>query len=464
MADKTACDVLVIGAGPGGYVAAIRAAQLGRKVIVVEKEKLGGVCLNVGCIPSKALIHEARCFADIARLEAMGLRIDRAGFDYGVVFRASRTAAGTLEKGVAHLLRKNGVTVVHGQAELTTGNRVTVDGAKTISAAAIVIATGSRPRELREAPFDEKRILSSTGALMLEKLPKRAVIIGSGAIGMEFGYVWNAFGVEVHMVEMLDRILPLEDDDAAAVLREAFVSRGIVFHTGSKAGGFRKSPRGVAVTLEDSGGTPSEITADVVLVAVGRQPNSAGLGLEKLGIETDQGFIRTGAHYETAVAGVYAIGDCAGQPLLAHLASKQGELVAEHISGRPTPARIDPDTVPSAVYCEPQLAGFGLTERRAKDEKIPYHATVFPYRGVGKAVATGHTAGLVKVLTAPGTDEILGAHVAGADATELIHELLLAKTAELLPEDVADMIHAHPTLSETWPEVMRAVAGKPIHF
>jgi len=457
-------DLIVIGAGPGGYVAAIRASQLGLNVAVVEKDKVGGVCLNIGCIPSKALIHQADVFRGLTEAEELGVAVDRSGFDYANVFRKSREAAEALGKGVQHLLKKNKVDLIAGTARLTGPHDIALEGGKALSAANILIATGSRPRELPGLAFDETRILSSTGALMQETLPGKALIVGSGAIGMEFAYVWNAFGVDVHVVELLDQVLPLEDAETATVVRKELERRGVAFSTGSKAAGVTDTNAGLEVTIESNSGEQRLVTVDRALVAVGRMPNTEGLGLSDVGVETDRGFIRTGDFYETTVAGVYAIGDVIGAPLLAHVASREGEIAVEHIAGHAVESRIDLLAVPGATYCEPQIGSFGYNERTAKEAGVNYKTATFPYRGAGKSVAVGRSEGLVKVLVDPETGELLGGHVVGADATEMIHELLLAKTAELLPEDITTMIHAHPTLSETVLEVMRGTFGKPIHF
>ncbi len=457
-------DVVLLGAGPGGYVAAIRAAQLKLSVAIIEKEKLGGVCLNVGCIPSKSLIHQAEVFHSGSALEKMGIAVDRAGFDYSKVHAASRKAADTLSKGVAFLLKKNGVTVISGTGVLQSPHEVKIDDTRTISGKAVIVATGSRPREIPGFPFDETTVLSSTGALMLTELPKKILIMGGGAIGIEFAHIMNSFGVSVHLVEMLDRILPLEDDEITGLLRKSLQKRGVTIATGTRAVSMNVKPgSGAEVLLEDSAGAQQTEIFDKVLVVVGRAPNTDSIGLENIGISTERGFIPVGDYNETSVKGVYAIGDVIATPLLAHVASKEGEVAVEHIAGHDTAARIDPMGIPGAIYCEPQIASFGLNERTAAEQGIAFEKAVFPYRGAGKSVAVEASEGFVKLLTAPGTREILGAHIIGAQATELLHEVLLAKNAELLPEDIAMMIHAHPTLSEAVMEAARASEGWAIH-
>jgi dihydrolipoamide dehydrogenase len=489
-------DLAVVGAGPGGYVAAIRAAQLGLKACVIEKDKPGGVCLNLGCIPSKALIHQADALHVVPALEALGAAVDLSGVDYGKAFKKSRLAADRLSKGVQFLLKKNGIAYKKGRAKLKGASELALDDGTTLRARAIILATGSRPRELPGLAFDEERVLSSSGALMLEKLPKRVAILGAGAIGMELGYVWNAFGAEVTVIEALERILPLEDAEAAALARKVFESRGVRFHTGAFATGIEKADGGLRLLLKPAapagsskaptdkpapaaGGpgqagrapaeTPAFVEADAVLVAVGRLPNSAGLGLEELGIRTDKGFIEVGDYYETSAAGVYAIGDLVATPLLAHVASKEGEIAAERIAqlikGSPAPAerRVDTSTVPSAVYCDPEIASFGLQEEKAKAAGRAYSSFSFPYRGIGKAVATEKPEGFVKVLADGATGEILGATAIGERATDIIHELLLARSSELGVEDVADMMHAHPTIAEGVMEAARGILGRAVH-
>ena len=462
MAENKSYDLAVIGGGPAGYVGAIRASQLGLSACVIEKDKVGGVCLNVGCIPSKALIHQAESFLELKSLEEFGIRADISQFDYKKVFLKSRKAADTLSKGVGFLLKKNKVDLVSGSGRITAPNQVTVDNGTVVNAKNILIATGSRPVELPPFPFDEKNVLSSTGALMLEKLPKSLIILGGGVIGCEFAHIMNAFGVEVTIVEMLDRILPMEDSDTSEVLRKAFKKRGVTMHTGTKAVSMEAADGKVTLAVEKDG-TQSAVEAEKMLVVVGRRPNTEDLGIEELGIELARGFIPTGDYYQTSVPGIYAAGDVIASPLLAHVASKEAEIAVEAMAGSAVHTAIPPDEIPTAVYTDPQVAGFGLTEEKAKETGVSYKAAVFPYRGAGKSVAVDKPDGLVKLLYDPDTSEILGAQIAGADATEIIHELLLAKKAELLPEDIATMIHAHPTLSEAVMEAARAAEGWVIH-
>ena len=455
-------DLVVLGAGPGGYVAAIRATQLGMKAAVIEKDKPGGVCLNIGCIPSKALIHQAELVRSAAELESIGVKVDSSGLDYGKVFAFSRKAADTLSRGVGFLLKKNKIDLIAGRGTVRSAHEIEVEGHGVVSGKNLLIATGSRPRQIPGFDFDEKTVLSSTGALMLEKLPKRMCVLGGGAIGVEFAHIMNSFGVEVHLVEMLDHLLPLEDEEAVSVLVRSFKKRGIKMYTSTKATGYSKSGKAVKVALEGKDGK-QELEVDQILLVVGRVPNTDGIGLEKLGIKLEKGFVPVGEYYQSSVPGVYAVGDVLSSPMLAHVASKEGEIAVEHMAGHNPPVRLDANAIPGAVYCEPQLAGFGYTEKAAKEAGLQFEKAVFPYRGAGKSVAIGKIEGLLKMLVDKETREILGAHLVGAEATELIHEILLAKSAELLPEDIAVMIHAHPTLSEGVMETARMAEGWVIH-
>jgi dihydrolipoamide dehydrogenase len=455
-------DLIVIGAGPGGYVSAIRASQLGMNVAVIEKDNPGGVCLNWGCIPSKSLISQAQKFTYLKDLENMGIKTDASGFNYESVYKKSRLAAAKLSKGVEFLLKKNKIELIKGAAKISGNNTITVDGDKQYTANKILIATGSRPRIIPGFEFDEAGVLSSTGALNLKTLPKSVAIIGAGAIGVEFAYIFNSFGVKVHLVEMLDSILPLEDKDASDILAKAFKKNSVKIYTSVKASISEKMSSGYKVKLE-ADGEPEFIDVEKILVAVGRTPNSDNLGLENLGIKTDRGFIETGDFYETSVPGIYAIGDVINTPLLAHVASKEGEIAVEHMAGKGHEKRVDPTLIPGAVYTEPQIAGFGYTEMKAHEAGFPVKVFSFPFRGAGKAVAVEESDGFVKLVCHEETHEILGAHIVGKEATELIHEILLARKSELLPEDIAAMIHAHPTLSEAVMEAARGIEEWAIH-
>lgn len=471
---EKAFDVVILGAGPGGYVSSIRASQLGLAAAVIEKDNPGGVCLNIGCIPSKALIHQASLFSGgKALLEKTGAAIDLSGFDYTPVFKASRLAADRLSKGVAYLLKKNKVELIKGFGRLSDKNSVLVTSDSEeilVHGKAIILATGSRPRSLPGFEIDEERLLSSTGMLMTEKLPKSMIILGAGAIGMEFAYVLRSFGVDVTVLELMSQVLPLEDEESAKVVEKAFLARGVKIHTSAKAERAEPTETGVKVSVTLKDGTATVLEAEKLLVSVGRAPNTENIGIESLGIRSQRGYLETGDYYETSASGIYAIGDITTQPQLAHVASKAGEIAVEHIAhllkGSPEPAEkyINPYTIPSAVYCEPEVASFGLSEKKAKDLAVRYEVARFPFRGIGKAVATEIPEGQVKIIFAPDTGAVLGASIAGAGATDLIHELLLASNAELSLEELADMIHAHPTFSEGIMEAAKAGLGRAIHI
>lgn len=468
MTEKT-CDLAVVGAGPGGYVAAIRASQLGLKALVVEKDKAGGVCGNWGCIPSKALLHQATTYASISHLEKMGLKIDTSGFSYKKIHALSRKAANKSGKGVEYLLKKNKVELLAGAAVIGAPGELTVTGGKdgdfNVRAKAILIATGSRSSELPGFEFDEEQVLSSTGLLSLTNLPKSLIVIGAGAIGMEFAYAMNAFGVKVTVVEAMDRLLPAEDGDISKIMSEEFKKQGIEFFTGAKAGNLKKSKTSISMTIEFADGRKEDLGAEKILVACGRLPNSENLGLDNIGIRTEKGFIKVGDYYQTDIPGHYAIGDVISSPLLAHLASKEGEIAVEHIAGHALQEkRVDPNEIPGAVFTEPGVASFGFSEEVAKEKGINYGKYLFPYNAIGKASAIEKTNGLVKIIFDKDTHEILGGHIVGYSATELIHELLLARKAELLPEDLAGMIHAHPTISEGIMEAARGIENWAIHI
>jgi dihydrolipoamide dehydrogenase len=460
-------DLIVIGAGPGGYVSAVRASQLGLKVAVVEKARPGGVCLNWGCIPSKNLIHQAELFHSMQEMEAVGVKVDRSTLDYAAVQARSREVVATLTGGVAGLLKRNKVELIEGTAKIIGKGEVSVtsaEGETRLKARNILVATGSRPMQVPGFECDEEQVLSSNGVLALTELPESMVILGAGAIGCEFAYVMSSFGVRVTLVEAAEHILPSEDFETCAVLHKCFQRDGIEVLTATRAQALDKGADRVSVRVEQNGES-RELEADKVLVVFGRVPNTESLGLQEMGVKLDErGYVQIGDFSQTHAANIYAIGDITRTPALAHVASKEGEIAVEHMADhQPSSLRVDPDRVPSAIYCEPQVAGFGLREDQAKRDGIAVKKSVFNYSGAGKSIAVGKPDGLVKLLVDPATDELLGAHIVGHNATELIHELLLAKQAELLPEDIAQMIHAHPTLAEAVMEAARGVNDKPIH-
>ncbi len=461
-------DLAVLGAGPGGYVAAIRASQLGLKVAVIEKNKVGGVCLNIGCIPSKSLIHQAEIYTHALEAEKMGIKLDLKGFNYETVFKKSRSAADRLSKGVGFLMKKNKIEVIEGTGTVSEPGKISVKANSgediLVEAKNILIATGSRPRQIPGFEFDGKQVLSSDDALMLKKVPKSMIILGAGAIGCEFAHVMNTFGSKISVVEMLPQILPTEDKDTAKILFDSFKKRKISIYTSTKASAMRTTDAGVELDIESKDGKKETLKAEKLLVVVGRVPNTGDIGLENLGIETDRGFIPVKDYNQTNTPGVYAIGDVVATPLLAHVASKEGEIAVEHMAGHPGSKSVDLNAIPGAVYTEPEVASFGLTKEKAILKGFDATEIIFPYRGVGKAVATDAADGIVKVVYASDSKELLGAHIAGTRATEILHELLLAKSSELLPADISNMIHAHPTISETVMEAAKMIEGGAIHI
>ncbi len=460
-------DIAIIGAGPGGYVAGIRARQLGLSVALIEKYRPGGVCLNWGCIPSKSLIHSADTYRKVLKTDKWGLKIDTTAFEYSKVHAESRVVAETLSKGVQGLIRRNKIDYYDASARISSKDTIDITDTNkkksSITAKNIIIATGSSPREIPGYAFDGSRILSSTDMLSLTKLPKKLAILGAGAIGVEFAFVANAFGVEVILIEMLPRVLPNEDSELAEEFKKQLESQGIQIILSTKAGTPTIKKDGLTIPLT-SGNKQSVLEVDSVLVGVGRVPNTNDIGLENVDLETDKGYIPVGDYYQTKVPSIFAIGDVVNTPALAHVASKEGEMVVEHIAGKSSETGVDLDLIPSAVYSEPQVASFGKKERDLEQSKRPYTKKIFPYRGAGKSIAVGASEGFVKILTDEQTNEILGCHVMGKEATEIIHSLLLAKQSELLPEDIAKMIHAHPTISETVLEVSKSVGGSAIHI
>ncbi|HON44748.1 MAG TPA: dihydrolipoyl dehydrogenase [Planctomycetota bacterium] len=456
-------DVIILGGGPAGYVGAIRASQLGLKCVVVEQDKLGGVCLNLGCIPSKSLIYQSSCFMNLKLCESWGVTVDRTGFDYSKVQKKSRQVADRLSKGIQFLMKKNNIEVIYAKGKVQDPHSVSLSDGRVISSRFILLATGSRPKSLPTFPVDETHILSSNGFLMMDKLPKSILILGAGAIGIEFAHVMNAFGVEVHIAEAMDHILPLEDEDVAEVLAKSFQKRRIKMYTSTFAQTCHIKEDAISIDFKGKDGKEFSLDVEKVLVGVGRTPNTDELGLENVNIQLDRGFIPVRDSYRTSVDSIFAVGDIVATPLLAHVASKEAEIAVECMASGKSESIVDINTIPSAVYCEPQIGSFGMKEKMLQEKNISYEKAVFSYKGVGKSIAIDQSDGFVKILYAPDTKEILGASIVGAEATELIHEILLAKVAKISPEEVARMIHAHPTLSEAVMEGMRQVEGWAIH-
>ena len=461
-------DVVVIGAGPGGYVAAIRSAQLGFSVAIVEKEWLGGVCLNVGCVPSKALLKNA----DVAhtlreRGRDFGFSFDNLQLDFSAAVKRSRQVSDRLTRGVGFLMKKHNITVIMGAAKLTGNRTIQVkqtDGTTyDLQAANIIIATGARPAVIPGITIDGEKILTYREAILQEKLPASVVIIGAGAIGLEFATVWSAYGSQVTLVEMLPSIAPMEDAEVSAELTKAFSKRGVKIHADTRVKSVTSTPDGVKVTIENSEGL-SELESEQVLVATGFKPNSLDLGLEETGVElTERKFIKIDDAYSTNIPGIRAIGDVTGKFMLAHVASKQGIQCAEAIAGKPI-EEIDYVMVPRATYCHPQVASFGYTETQARETGRAIKIGKFPFQANGKALGLGDYSGFVKVITDEESKQLLGAHLVGPEVSELLPELTLAQVNDLTVDLVASNIHAHPTLSEALMEAAEAAEGKAIHI
>jgi len=460
-----AFDLAIIGGGPGGYVAAIYAAQSGKKVVLVEKDQLGGVCLNWGCIPSKHYIQQAENIVSAKSLSSVGISTDYSKFDLGLVQQSSRKVVKTLTGGIAGLLKKNKVTVINAFASFSGPNQLSLSNGETLQAENIIVATGSSPLKVKGFEPDGVSVLDSTDILSLCELPASLVILGGGAIGCEFAYVMNSFGVDVTIIEAQSHLLPSEDQQLTSHLRAHFEGLGIKVMTDTRAHSIGRDGALATVNIDNAARGSESLTAEKILVVFGRSPNTTGIGLDKVGITPDQrGFIETDA-FGVAGKGIYAIGDVTRSPLLAHVASREGELAVQHMFGMLPEHHegIDESLIPSAIYCDPQIAGFGLREQDIDNYQGDVAMSVFNLSGAGKSIAIGKPEGMVKILADAKTHEILGAHILGHNATELIHEILLAKSSELLVDDIAHMMHAHPTLSEAVLEAAKGVFGKPIH-
>ena len=457
-------DVVVIGAGPGGYVAAIRAAQLGMSAAVIEDDNVGGVCLNWGCIPSKSLLRNAEVLELVKSADEYGISVGDVSFDYGKAIDRSRQVVRRLTGGVGSLLRKNGVEHISGRGTLRSTREIAIDGAeRAISADNIIIATGARARHIPGIPVDGETVLTSREAIVLREVPDRVVIVGGGAIGVEFADIYHSYGSEVMIVEMLPRLVPLEDEEISQTLERVFRRRGIGYKTGAMVGGVVVEDGVATVTVTDADGAESEIECDKVLVAIGVQGNSDGIGLEAAGVNTERGFIPVDDEMRTNVPGVYAIGDVTGKLPLAHVASAQGVTAAEAIAGM-NPMPLDYTLMPRATYCRPQIASFGLTERQAADAGYSFKVGRFPMAASGKALAMGESSGMVKLVVDDEVGELLGAHMIGPEATELLGEVGLSRLLEGTTTELGWLVHPHPTISETIKEAALAVEGEAIHI
>lgn len=461
-----AYDVIVIGAGPGGYVAAIRAAQLGLKVVIVEREHLGGICLNWGCIPTKALLRSAEVFHLMHRAKEFGLKADGIGYDLPAVVARSRGVAKQLSSGIGHLMKKNKIAVVMGQATVTAKGKVSVKtdkGVEDLTAPHIILATGARARELPGLEADGDLVWTYRHALQPKRMPKKLLVIGSGAIGIEFASFFNTLGTDTTVVEVMDRILPVEDAEISAFAKKQFVKQGMKI---LEKAGVKKLDRkpGVGVTAHiEVGGKIETHEFDTVISAVGIVGNVENLGLEALGVKIDRTHVVTDEYCRTGVDGLYAIGDIAGAPWLAHKASHEGVMVAELIAGG-HPHPIKPNSIAGCTYCHPQVASVGLTEAKAKEAGYDIKVGRFPFIGNGKAIALGESEGMIKTVFDAKTGELLGAHMIGAEVTELIQGYVVGRSLETTEEDLMNTVFPHPTLSEMMHEAVLDAYGRALHF
>jgi len=461
-------DVVVMGAGPGGYVSAIRAAQLGLKTAIVEKKWLGGVCLNVGCIPSKALLKNADLAETLReRTKEFGISFENLQLDYSVAVKRSRQVSDRLTKGVGFLMRKNKIDVLMGEGKITARDTIVVTdekgAAQEVKTKNMIVATGAQSTVPPVWKIDGEKVLTYTEAILQTKRPASAVIIGAGAIGVEFATIWNSYGTEVTIVEMLPQILPLEDAEASAELAKAYKKRGIKMLTSTKVESIETTDAGVKVKVSGADGE-QVLEAEQAMVAIGFRPNSKGFGLEELGVKFDQrGFVEVDDQMRTNVPGIYAIGDVTGKLLLAHVASAMGMIAAETIAGEHT-VKLDYRMMPRAVYSHPQVASFGYTEQQAKDAGYEIKVGRFNFIANGKALGLGEGSGWAKIISDAKYGEILGAVLVGPDVSEMLPELVLAQRMELTAEEIARTVHAHPTLSEVVMEAAHGVEGLPIHM
>ena len=458
-------DVVVLGAGPGGYVAAIRASQLGKKVAIIEADKLGGVCLNRGCIPTKALLKSAHSVHEVADLKALGINVDLKSLDATVAVKRANDIADGMSKGISFLMKKNKIEVITGKGVFKSAKVLEVTGAdgkkEDISATNIIIATGAKYRTFPGLEHDGKRLVGAWEALKIEKLPKSIGIIGAGAIGMEFAYFWNAFGVDVHIFEMQKNLLPIEDTDVSKEVERAYKKYGIKMSLGIEGVTAKNNGNDVTLTVTEAG-KKTDYKFEMGLIAVGMTGVIDGFGLDKAGVQTEKGFIKVNSMFETTAPGVYAIGDVSGPPLLAHAASHEGVVAAEHLAGL-HPHAIDKMNIPGCTYCQPQVASVGYTERALKEKGIEYKVGKTPFMANGKAIASNEKEGFIKVLTGK-YGELLGAHIVGTQATELIHEYVLFRTMEGIDEEIFATIHPHPTLGEFLGEAVMAAKGRALNL
>jgi dihydrolipoamide dehydrogenase len=459
-------DIIIIGSGPGGYVAAIRAAQLGLKVAIVERESLGGICLNWGCIPTKALLKSANVFEYITHAADYGIKVQGSEADFGAIIKRSRAVAEGMSKGVQFLMKKNKIDVIMGTGKIKKGGKVEVLGAdgstKEYTAKHTILATGGRSRELPNLKQDGKKVIGYRQAMVLAEQPKSMVVVGSGAIGVEFAYFYNALGTKVTIVEYLDNIVPVEDEDISKQLVRSFKKSGINIMTGTNVESVDTSGKTCKVTVKTAVGT-EVIECDVVLSAVGYSPNLENLGLEEVGITVDKGRVQVDDFYKTNIEGVYAIGDIVKGQALAHVASAEGIICVEKIAGH-HPEPLNYNNIPGCTYCSPEIASVGYTEKAAKEKGYELKIGRFPFMGNGKAVALGEPEGLVKTIFDAKTGELLGAHMVGAEVTELIQGYVIGRTLETTEEDLMNTVFPHPTMSEMMHEAVLDAYGRALHI
>ncbi len=464
----TTFDLIVVGSGPGGYHAAIRAAQLGMNVACIESEDIGGVCLNIGCIPTKALLTSSALATELAAAGKHGITFDNLNIDLGPAQERSRAVAGQLSKGVSFLFKKNKITAILGYGRLQGAGKVEVeakDGSRTVyTAPHVIIATGSRPRDLGVLPIDENMVWSSTGALFQKTAPASLAVVGAGAVGMEFADIYASYGTEVTVIEALDRVLPLEDEECSAAITRSYKKRGIKVMTNVRLESSEVTDSGVQLTVKDAKGELQVLGFDRALSAVGRVPNTEDVGLSAAGVKvTDRGFVDVDDYMRTNVEGVYSVGDCAGPPLLAHKGMHEGVVCAEYIAGVGHHT-VDYNNIPNCTYTHPEVASVGLTEAQAREQGHDIEVGKFPWVGNGRALAGGHADGFVKVIRDKKYSEILGAHIIGPSATELIAEYVMGRHLEATVEEIDRAMHPHPTLSEAVAEGALSSLGRAIHI
>ena len=456
-------DLVILGSGPGGYVAAIRASQLGMKVAIVEREKLGGICLNWGCIPTKALLRSSEIYHYITHAEAYGLKVEKPSFDLAKVTERSRKVAGQLNAGVKGLMKKNKVTVVEGTGTLTGATQVTVDGSRVLDAKNVIVATGARARDLPGLAADGKRVWTYRHAMVPPEMPTKLLVIGSGAIGIEFASFYSDMGADVTVVEKQDRILPVEDAEVSAFMEKALSKQGMKIMTGAKVSDIKPGADSVSATLTDKAGKAEAQSFSHVIIAIGIVPNTENLGLEKLGVKMDRGHIVNDGHGRTNVPGLWAIGDVAGAPWLAHKASHEGIIAVETMAGHKVHG-LDKDAIPGCTYSRPQVASVGMTEAQAKASGIEVKVGKFPFIGNGKAIALGEAEGFIKTVFDAKTGALVGAHMVGAEVTELIQGYVIARQLETTEAELMHTVFPHPTLSEMMHESVLDAFGRALHY